>query len=61
MPKNTVSAGVNASLITGGAGLFVSAIENSLAEHKRGATGVFTRGGKMIGLFGESFLGCRSR
>ncbi|CAO1622947.1 unnamed protein product [Parajaminaea phylloscopi] len=51
VPKSSINAGVNTALVTGGAGTFVSAIQNSLSEHKRGAMGVFTRGGKTIGVF----------
>jgi hypothetical protein len=45
----------NASLVAlqaGGVGAFVSAIQNALGTHSKGAGGFFTRSGTTIGIFG---------
>lgn len=36
-----------------GAGLLVSAVQNALGTHSRGAMGVITRTGGTVGLFGQ--------
>ena len=51
-PKDAVSVAIQSSLITGGAGLAMSAVQNSLARQNVGALGVFTRFGANVGLFG---------
>ena len=38
--------------VAGGAGLFISAIQNTMAKHSEGAKGVFTRTGGTIGFLG---------
>ena len=44
-----------AGLKGAGAGLLVSAVQNALDTHSRGAMGVLTRTGGTVGLFGEHF------
>lgn len=56
--RSAVDAGMSAALITGGAGTFTSAIQNSLTTHKAGAMGVFTRTGKTIALFSGYHAAC---
>jgi len=51
-PKDAISNGIKGALITGGAGLFMAAVQNSLAKQNVGAWGVFTRGGGVITTFG---------
>ncbi|KAK0649374.1 hypothetical protein B0T16DRAFT_326287 [Cercophora newfieldiana] len=50
-PKDAISNSIKGALITGGAGLFMAAIQNSLAKQNVGAWGVFTRGGGVITTF----------
>lgn len=52
-PKNAVNQTVKATMITGGAGLFASAIQNTLTKENIGAFGVFTRTGGTIATFGS--------
>ncbi|KAL9101727.1 MAG: hypothetical protein Q9163_003049 [Psora crenata] len=50
-PKDAVGHGVTTTLIMGGVGLTVSAIQNTLTRQNVGAWGVFTRTGGAITLF----------
>ncbi|KAK6540304.1 hypothetical protein TWF694_009111 [Orbilia ellipsospora] len=50
-PKNAIGSTMNAVLLTGGAGLVVSGVQNTLAKENRGFLGLFTRTGSTIGLF----------
>ncbi|KAK1766450.1 Tim17/Tim22/Tim23/Pmp24 family-domain-containing protein [Phialemonium atrogriseum] len=50
-PKDAVSAAVTGTIVTGSAGLFVSAIQNSLQKRNVGAWGIFTRTGGTIATF----------
>lgn len=50
-----------AALKGAGAGLLVSAVQNALGTHSRGAMGVLTRTGGTVGLFGEHFEALYSR
>jgi len=50
-PKDAISNGLKGAAISGGAGLFMAAIQNSLAKQNYGAWGVFTRGGGVITTF----------
>ena len=52
-PKDAVAEGIRTTLITGGAGLFTSAIQNTLTRQNVSGWGVFTRTGGTIGLFGS--------
>ncbi|KAK3941301.1 hypothetical protein QBC46DRAFT_382855 [Diplogelasinospora grovesii] len=48
-PKDAVAAGINGSLVAGGAGLFAAAIQNSMQKRNVGAWSVFSRsGGTML-------------
>jgi hypothetical protein len=51
-PKDALGHAVKAVAITGGAGLFISTIQNTLTKQNTGAWGVFTRSGSTIGIFG---------
>lgn len=53
-PVSPLSPAFNVGLTGAGVGLFVSAIKNSLETHNKGAMGVFSRTGWIIGYFGES-------
>lgn len=61
-PKDAIGHAVKAIAITGGAGLFISTIQNTLTKTNSGAWGVFTRSGSTIGVFGmlEKNLGARN-
>lgn len=54
-PTSALSPAFNVGLTSAGVGLFVSAIKNSLDSHNKGAMGVFTRTGWIVGYFGELF------
>ena len=60
-PTAPMAPAFNAGLTGAGVGLFISAIQNSLQTHNKGAMGVFTRTGWMIGYFGEPFPSPRGR
>lgn len=51
-PKDAIGGAVKATAITGSAGLFVSAIQNTLTKQNVGALSVFTRTGGTIAVFG---------
>ena len=51
-PKDAVGAAIRSTLIMGGVGFTVSAIQNALVRQNVGAWGVFTRTGGVITLFG---------
>lgn len=51
-PKDALGDAIKATLVTGGAGLFISTIQNTLTKQNTGAWGVFTRSGSTIGVFG---------
>lgn len=51
-PKDAVGAGIKGTMITGTAGLAVSAIQNTLSKRNVGAWGVFTKSGSTIAVFG---------
>jgi hypothetical protein len=52
-PKDALGHAVKAIAITGGAGAFVSTVQNTLTKQNVGAWGVFTRTGSTIGIFGK--------
>ena len=54
-PQDAVGNGLYATLVTGGAGLTVSAVQNTLTRQNVGAWAVFTRTGGVITLFGTNF------
>lgn len=51
-PKDAVGSAIKATLVTGGAGAFISTIQNTLTKQNVGAFGIFTRTGGTIGIFG---------
>ncbi|GAM83202.1 hypothetical protein ANO11243_011880 [Dothideomycetidae sp. 11243] len=51
-PKDAVGAAVKATMITSGAGAFVSTIQNTLTRQNRGAMGFLTKTGGTIAVFG---------
>jgi hypothetical protein len=52
-PHDALGNSIKATLVTGGAGLFISTIQNTLTKQNTGAWGVFTRTGSTIGVFGR--------
>lgn len=52
-PTAPFAPAFNVGLMSGGVGLFVSAVKNSLDVHNKGAMGVFTRTGWIAGYFGK--------
>jgi hypothetical protein len=50
-PKNAVKATLNTSLLTGAAGLAMSAVQNTISRENIGAFGIFRRTGATIGSF----------
>ena len=52
--KDAVAAGTTGVLTVGGAGLVISAIQNTLTKQNVGAWGIFTRTGGTIAVFGTS-------
>ncbi|KAK4218384.1 hypothetical protein V8F33_012590 [Rhypophila sp. PSN 637] len=53
-PRDALSSAVQSAALTGGAGLFIAAIQNAMTKQKLGAWTVFTRGGSTIGIFAAS-------
>lgn len=53
VPKTPVKHAATIGLQAGAVGVFVSAIQNALDKHSRGASGFLTRTGGTIGFFGE--------
>jgi hypothetical protein len=51
-PKDAISTSFDAAKLTGGAGLLVAAVQNTLLRENIGAFGVFTRFGSTVALFG---------
>ncbi|OBT83574.1 hypothetical protein VE02_06956 [Pseudogymnoascus sp. 03VT05] len=50
-PQDAIGAAITGTMITGGAGLFMSAVQNALARKNVGPWGVFTRSGSTIAVF----------
>ncbi|EJT52902.1 hypothetical protein A1Q1_00807 [Trichosporon asahii var. asahii CBS 2479] len=50
-PHETVQTAMRVTIESAGVGLLVSAVQNALDKHNRGAMGIFTRTGGTIGLF----------
>ncbi|PGH26551.1 hypothetical protein AJ80_01680 [Polytolypa hystricis UAMH7299] len=50
-PQDALSAAVKTTLVTGGVGLFASAVQNTLQKQNVGPWGVITRSGGTIALF----------
>lgn len=51
--REPFKAAMSSAAVAAGAGTFVSAIQNSMAKHDKGALGIFTRTGSTIGLLSE--------
>ncbi|CAD6564858.1 MAG: hypothetical protein ASARMPRED_005711 [Alectoria sarmentosa] len=54
MPKDAVGLAIESTLITGAAGLAISAIQNTLTKQNVSGWGVFTRSGGVIAMFAAS-------
>lgn len=52
-PKDAISAAARSTMILGGAGLFLSAVQNTLTRQNVTGWGVITRTGGTIGMFGR--------
>jgi len=50
-PKDAVTAGIKATLVTGAAGALVSSVQNTLTKQNVTAWGIFTRTGGTIAVF----------
>lgn len=59
-PHDAIKAAINGTLISGAAGGFVSAIQNTLTRRNVSAWGVFTRSGSTIAVFGTIRAGVHS-
>ena len=53
--QDAVSAALKATTLTGGVGLFASAVQNTLTKQNIGPMGVFVKSGGTIGIFGMEF------
>lgn len=51
--RSAIADGMTSGAASAGAGLLVSAIQNSVQTHNKGALGVFTRTGSTIALFSK--------
>lgn len=51
-PQDAIGQGMKTATYTAGAGLFFSAVQNSIAKHNVGTMGVLTRTGSSVALFG---------
>ncbi|PNS21298.1 hypothetical protein CAC42_1077 [Sphaceloma murrayae] len=51
-PQDAIGAAVKATMITGGAGAFVSTVQNTLSRQNLGAMGFVTKTGGTIAVFG---------
>ena len=51
-PQDAVTLAIRSTMIMGGAGLMVSAIQNTLTKQNVSPMGVFTRTGSTIAIFG---------
>ena len=47
--KNALTVGLQGGLV----GVLVSAVQNALGNHNKGAAGIITRSGSTIGIFGK--------
>lgn len=53
-PKDAIRAALKTTMLTGGIGLFTSAVQNTLVKRNVGPWGIFVRSGSTIGIFGMS-------
>lgn len=54
-PQDALGAAVKATALTGGFGLFASAVQNTLAKENVGSLGIFFRTGSTIAIFGTTY------
>jgi len=59
-PKDAIGGTIKATMITTGAGAFVSAIQNTLTKQNVGAMAIFSRTGGTIAVFGTRRTKCIS-
>lgn len=50
-PQDALGAALKTSMLTGGVGLFASAVQNTLVKRNVGPWGVFTRSGGTVAIF----------
>lgn len=55
-PQDALKRAINTTMVTGGVGLFTSAVQNTLQKQNVGPWGIFTRSGSTIFLFGTLIL-----
>lgn len=55
-PQDAIEAAFKSTALTGGFGLFVSAVQNTLAKQNVGPLGIFARTGGTVATFGMSLL-----
>lgn len=55
-PKDAIAASMKTTMLTGGAGLFASAVQNTLTRQNVGPLGVFIRSGGTVGIFGMNAI-----
>lgn len=60
-PKDAIKASLKTSMLTGGIGLFTSAVQNTLVKRNVGPWGIFVRSGSTIGIFGMTLSGSNFR
>ena len=60
-PKDAIETTVNATMVVGGAGLCISAVQNSLARENVGPMGIFMRSGSTIVMFGNALVSSDTR
>lgn len=51
-PRDAIDAAIKSTALTGGFGLFASAVQNTLAKQNVGPLGIFMRSGGTIAVFG---------
>ena len=51
-PQDAIGNGIRSATFLGGAGLFISAVQNSIAKQNVGTFGVISRTGGSVALFG---------
>jgi hypothetical protein len=51
-PKDSIKAAISGTLVTGSAGLLVAAVQNTLSKRNVNWSGVFTKSGGTIAVFG---------
>lgn len=55
-PQDALGASTRAILLTGTAGLFLAAVQNTVTKQNVGAFGVITRFGSTVGVFGMALF-----